>query len=122
MASVPTFQVSEEEEPGESQRVKTVGGSRSLLSVPAPVRSNIGINNPDKAGSGSGSGLFPLPSSPQVVGSATGNPRNKVALAPGCSLMDWVRLTKSGKDLSGVGGPMVKGKPREVTRQVSRDS
>ena len=121
MASVPTFQVSEEEEPGESQRVKTVGGSRSLLSVPAPVRSNIGINNPDKAGSGSG--LFPLPSSQQVVGgSATGNPRNKVALAPGCSLMDWVRLTKSGKDLSGVGGPLVKGKPREVTRQVSGNS
>ena len=117
MASVPTFQVSGEEEPGESQRVKAAGGGRSLLSVPAPVRSSIGINNPDKAGPGSG--LFPLPSSPQVAGSATGNPRNKVALAPGCSLMDWVRLTKSGKDLSGVGGPMVKGKPREVTRQVS---
>ena len=79
MASVPTFQVSEEEQPGESQRVKTAGGSRSLLSVPAPVRSNIGINNPDKAGSGSG--LFPLPTSQQVVGSATGNPRNKAVFS-----------------------------------------
>ena len=120
MAAVPTFQVSGEEEPGESQRVKSVGGSQSLLSVPAPVRSNIGINNPDKAGPGKG--LFPLANSQQVAGSATGNPRNKVALAPGFSLMDWVRLTKSGKDLSGVGGPMVKGKPREVTRQVSGNS
>ena len=35
---------------------------------------------------------------------ATGNPRNKVALAPGRSLMDWIRLTNSGADLTGVGG------------------
>ncbi|CAH1119513.1 unnamed protein product [Phaedon cochleariae] len=36
-------------------------------------------------------------------GSATGNPRNKCALQPGHSLMDWIRLGASGKDLSGVG-------------------
>lgn len=38
-------------------------------------------------------------------GSATGNPRNKCALQPGHSLMDWIRLGNSGKDLTGV-GPM----------------
>ncbi|XP_015434776.1 PREDICTED: cytochrome b5 reductase 4 [Dufourea novaeangliae] len=37
-------------------------------------------------------------------GSATGNPRNKTALTPGHSLMDWIRLTNSGVDLTGVGG------------------
>ncbi|TGZ49629.1 cytochrome b5 reductase 4 isoform X1 [Temnothorax longispinosus] len=37
-------------------------------------------------------------------GSATGNPRNKTALAPGHSLMDWIRLGNSGADLTGVGG------------------
>lgn len=37
-------------------------------------------------------------------GSATGNPRNKTALAPGHSLMDWIRLSNSGVDLTGVGG------------------
>jgi len=37
-------------------------------------------------------------------GSATGNPRNKVALKPGHSLMDWIRLGNSGKDLAGTGG------------------
>ncbi|CAK9812009.1 Cytochrome b5 reductase 4 [Anthophora quadrimaculata] len=37
-------------------------------------------------------------------GSATGNPRNKTALAPGHSLMDWIRLGNSGVDLTGVGG------------------
>nr|XP_012151041.1 PREDICTED: cytochrome b5 reductase 4 isoform X1 [Megachile rotundata]XP_012151042.1 PREDICTED: cytochrome b5 reductase 4 isoform X1 [Megachile rotundata] len=43
-------------------------------------------------------------------GSATGNPRNKTALAPGHSLMDWIRLGNSGVDLTGVGGV-----PRVVT-------
>ncbi|XP_064213305.1 cytochrome b5 reductase 4 isoform X2 [Tribolium castaneum] len=33
----------------------------------------------------------------------TGNLRNKYALAPGHSLMDWIRLGSSGKDLTGVG-------------------
>ncbi|XP_014468818.1 PREDICTED: cytochrome b5 reductase 4 isoform X2 [Dinoponera quadriceps] len=42
--------------------------------------------------------------------SATGNPRNKTALAPGHSLMDWIRLGNSGVDLTGVGGI-----PRVVT-------
>ena len=28
----------------------------------------------------------------------------RIALKPGHSLMDWVRLGKSGKDLTGVGG------------------
>ena len=32
--------------------------------------------------------------------------------------MDWIRLSKSGKDLTGVGGPFVKGKIREVSKQV----
>ncbi|XP_065340374.1 cytochrome b5 reductase 4 isoform X1 [Cloeon dipterum] len=47
--------------------------------------------------------------STENVGSATGNPRNKVALRPGHSLMDWIRLGNSGKDLTGVGGV-----PRDV--------
>ncbi|KAF5270726.1 hypothetical protein FQA39_LY01464 [Lamprigera yunnana] len=36
-------------------------------------------------------------------GSSTGNPRNKHALQPGHSLMDWIRLGSSGKDLTGLG-------------------
>ncbi|XP_070492077.1 cytochrome b5 reductase 4 [Chironomus tepperi] len=32
---------------------------------------------------------------------ATGNPRNKVALKPGFSLVGWIRLTNSGEDLTG---------------------
>lgn len=36
----------------------------------------------------------------------TGNPRNKVSLKPGRSLMDWIRLTNSSADLSGTGNRM----------------
>ncbi|XP_076232364.1 cytochrome b5 reductase 4 isoform X2 [Calliopsis andreniformis] len=44
--------------------------------------------------------------SPQSLGLQIqdGNPRNKTALAPGHSLMDWIRLSNSGVDLTGVGG------------------
>lgn len=38
--------------------------------------------------------------------SIPGNPRNKVALSPGHSLMDWIRLGNSGADLTGVGGKL----------------
>lgn len=47
-------------------------------------------------------------------GSATGNPRNKIALAPGHSLMDWIRLGSSGKDLTGVGGQIKSITPSEL--------
>ena len=45
----------------------------------------------------------------------SGNPRNKTALKPGFSLMDWIRLTKSGKDLSGTGGQILQVTPRELS-------
>ena len=47
-----------------------------------------------------------------------GNPRNKVALKPGRSLMDWIRLTNGPTDLSGVGGGQLS---RDVTlEELSR--
>jgi len=47
---------------------------------------------------------------PTGSSSATGNPRNKVALTPGHSLLDWIKLGNSGRDLTGV-----KGQRRDVT-------
>lgn len=44
-------------------------------------------------------------------GSATGNPRNKIALKPGYSLVGWIRLGNSGEDLTGLG----KGKTIQVS-------
>lgn len=46
---------------------------------------------------------FPSVNSPQRANSS-GSVRAKVALKPGRSLMDWIRLGNSGKDLTGVGG------------------
>ncbi|XP_073961528.1 cytochrome b5 reductase 4 isoform X2 [Choristoneura fumiferana] len=43
-----------------------------------------------------------------------GNPRNKCALQPGHSLMDWIRLGNSGKDLTGVGGRVRPVSPNEL--------
>lgn len=46
----------------------------------------------------------PPPASPKtskVPGSKS--PRRR-ALGPGCSLLDWIRLSRSGKDLAGTGG------------------
>ena len=119
-SSLPSVSISDHDIPqltGEEQEKKSFPAAatflappRASLSVPTPVKSSIGINNPAQGG------LFPLPNSQQVAG----NKRNKIALGKGCSLMDWIRLTKSGKDLTGVGGPRVGGKVREVTRQELR--
>ena len=54
------------------------------------------------------------------VVSLPGNPRNKTALRPGFSLMDWIRLTKSGKDLSGTGGQILEVTPRELSLHRTR--
>jgi hypothetical protein len=43
-----------------------------------------------------------------MVKSSTTKARNKVALEPGHSPLDWARLTQSGKDLTGTGGRIFK--------------
>ena len=40
-----------------------------------------------------------------------------MTLEKGFSMMDWIRLTKSGKDLTGVGGCRVNGKIREASAE-----
>lgn len=51
---------------------------------------------------------FPATSSQQrIQASNTLKPRNKVVLQPGHSLMDWIRLGHSGKDLTGVNGKIM---------------
>jgi hypothetical protein len=55
----------------------------------------------------------------QSTGSATGNPRNKVALQPGRSLLDWIRLGKSGTDLTGVGGRLMDVTTEELAKHCT---
>ncbi|XP_041043118.1 cytochrome b5 reductase 4 isoform X2 [Carcharodon carcharias] len=47
---------------------------------------------------------FPAPSSQQRVSAGS---RNKVRLKPGRSLMDWIRLKQSGKDMTGLCGRLI---------------
>ncbi len=46
----------------------------------------------------------------------TGNPRNKTALKPGRSLMDWIKLTNSSADLSGTGNRLRDISPEELAQ------
>uniref|UniRef100_A0A0C9R078 Cyb5r4_1 protein n=1 Tax=Fopius arisanus TaxID=64838 RepID=A0A0C9R078_9HYME len=74
-----------------SSSVNSLGKASSLVPISVSrVKQMSGTLEPMKSATGSGS--------------ATGNPRNKTALAPGHSLMDWIRLGSSGVDLTGVGG------------------
>ncbi|XP_059608647.1 cytochrome b5 reductase 4 isoform X2 [Phlebotomus argentipes] len=53
-------------------------------------------------------------------GSATGNPRNKTALKPGHSLMDWIRLGSSGCDLAGTKGVVAPVSHAELAKHCKR--
>ncbi|KAE8603036.1 hypothetical protein XENTR_v10014202 [Xenopus tropicalis] len=61
---------------------------------------------------------FPAPSSQQRV-AAIG--RSKVPLKPGRSLMDWIRLTKSGKDLTGLKGRLIDVTEEELAQHNKKE-
>uniref|UniRef100_A0A0A1WQE6 Cytochrome b5 reductase 4 n=1 Tax=Zeugodacus cucurbitae TaxID=28588 RepID=A0A0A1WQE6_ZEUCU len=67
--------------------------------------------------------LAPANTAPQKLnsGSATGNPRNKCALKPGHSLMDWIRLGNSGVDLAGTRGRITPVNSDELARHNTRE-
>ncbi|CAH2249281.1 cytochrome b5 reductase 4 isoform X2 [Pelobates cultripes] len=61
---------------------------------------------------------FPAPSSQQRVATLG---RSKVPLKPGRSLMDWIRLTKSGKDLTGLRGRLIEVTEEELSRHNKKN-
>ncbi|XP_062848258.1 cytochrome b5 reductase 4 [Trichomycterus rosablanca] len=63
---------------------------------------------------------FPAVGSQQRV-SPAGQSRNKVALKPGHSLMDWIRLTKSGRDLTGLRGRLIDVTEEELKKHNTRN-
>nr|XP_055067145.1 cytochrome b5 reductase 4-like isoform X1 [Misgurnus anguillicaudatus] len=63
---------------------------------------------------------FPSAESQQRV-TASGQSRSKVALKPGHSLLDWIRLTKSGRDLTGLKGRLVEVTDDELKKHNSRN-
>uniref|UniRef100_A0A8C5QFS6 Cytochrome b5 reductase 4 n=1 Tax=Leptobrachium leishanense TaxID=445787 RepID=A0A8C5QFS6_9ANUR len=61
---------------------------------------------------------FPAPSSQQRVATIG---RSKVPLKPGRSLMDWIRLTKSGKDLTGLRGRLIDVTEEELAKHNKKN-
>nr|XP_032518662.1 cytochrome b5 reductase 4 isoform X1 [Danaus plexippus plexippus] len=86
---------------------KTPLQSRSNRSLDEPTDSKHQQNTPNK----------PLIN----TGSSTGNPRNKCVLQPGHSLMDWIRLGNSGKDLNGIGGRIRPVTPTELATHNTQE-
>ncbi|XP_045919941.1 cytochrome b5 reductase 4 [Micropterus dolomieu] len=64
---------------------------------------------------------FPAASSPQRVAPSGQSGRNKVALKPGHSLMDWIRFSKSGKDLTGLRGRLIEVTQEELKKHNTRE-
>ncbi|KAL3882533.1 hypothetical protein ACJMK2_028869 [Sinanodonta woodiana] len=66
---------------------------------------------------------FPTLGSQQRVSSnsVSSQGRNKVTLKPGHSLMDWIRLTRSGKDLTGLGGKFLEVSEEELSKHNTID-
>ncbi|XP_074943304.1 cytochrome b5 reductase 4 isoform X5 [Phalacrocorax aristotelis] len=61
---------------------------------------------------------FPAPASQQRVAAGS---RAKVPLKPGRSLMDWIRLTKSGKDLTGLKGRLIEVTEDELAKHNKKE-
>ncbi|XP_075962997.1 cytochrome b5 reductase 4 isoform X2 [Anarhichas minor] len=64
---------------------------------------------------------FPAPRSQQRVAPSGQSRRNKVNLKPGHSLMDWIRFSKSGKDLTGLRGHLIEVTQEEMQKHNTRE-
>ncbi|KAM6936465.1 cytochrome b5 reductase 4 [Lycodopsis pacificus] len=64
---------------------------------------------------------FPAPRSQQRVAASGQSRRNKVDLKPGHSLMDWIRFSKSGKDLTGLRGRLIEVTQEEMQKHNTRE-
>ncbi|XP_068592274.1 cytochrome b5 reductase 4 [Cebidichthys violaceus] len=64
---------------------------------------------------------FPAPRSQQRVSPSGQSRRNKVDLKPGHSLMDWIRFSKSGKDLTGLRGRLIEVTQEELQKHNTRE-
>nr|XP_057909992.1 cytochrome b5 reductase 4 [Doryrhamphus excisus] len=87
--------------PGFLRKLRCLQGVRNMLNLPTQS--------------------FPAPSSQQRVAPSGQSGRTKVALKPGHSLMDWIRFSKSGKDLTGLRGRLIEVTQEELQKHNTRN-
>ena len=89
--------------------VRSVKLGCGISKTPSTVnlRWNDSISIIDKMESKGSEHLSPTSSCHQKNGSGKEHIAGKVALKPGHSLMDWIRLSRSAQDLANVGGQML---------------
>ena len=97
---------------GQAKEVETTTGSAS-----SPAAKPVENNNSAMAAPRIN---FPAENSPQRA-SSLNSLRPKVPLKPGRSLMDWIRLGNSGKDLAGVGGNIRRISVEELSKHNRED-
>ncbi|KAK6187721.1 hypothetical protein SNE40_005681 [Patella caerulea] len=74
------------------------------------------------AGNSLGIPSFPSSNSPQrIKGDGSSPARVKVALSPGRSLMDWIRLGRSGQDLTSVNGQVLDVTEEELSKHNTQE-
>ncbi|KAF2354618.1 Cytochrome b5-like heme/steroid binding domain [Trinorchestia longiramus] len=83
------------------------------LAAPVPMQSSVYTANQPK-------NSLTAASASLSVASATGNPRNKVALRKGRGLMDWVRLGHTTPDLAGTGGRLLRVTPKQLAKHNTK--
>ncbi|XP_041354082.1 cytochrome b5 reductase 4-like [Gigantopelta aegis] len=64
---------------------------------------------------------FPASNSAQRISATLTPERKKVALKPGHSLMDWIRLGRSGQDLTSVGGKVLEVSLEDLAKHNKQD-
>lgn len=98
------------------------GNSRRLslnIGSTAPRRQSLTVDG--LASFANSSGRDPNAASVYSSGNATGSLRNKVALKPGHSLMGWIRLASTAKDLAGTQGKIIEVTPEDLAKHDKED-
>ncbi|KAL8609958.1 Cytochrome b5 reductase 4 [Nucella lapillus] len=101
-------------------RSAKLGCGKSKTDSPVHNNSNNLVKDNGKM---AGNSLFPAANSQQRLGTGASSPlaRSKIALKPGRSLMDWIRLGRSNKDLTGVGGEVLNVSVEELSKHDKAD-
>ena len=97
-------------------RSAKLGCGKSKVDSPVHSSASSGNSATKMAGQNLSVPQFPAGTSPQRLSATPSTDRKKVVLKPGHSLMDWIRLGRSGQDLTSVGGEVQEVSQEELAK------